>query len=670
MNSLSLTGRLLLLSFVFILIPLISWLLLVKFEKDIERNALAQSKEQAQILAGFVNQLLQTDKALQQKFLNTTQQKQFPIALKETAVLVDGFADEWYPYQSATSKIRNFGQDAKLTLIEDKDYVYGLFEVEDNSIAYRQRLDIADLSDKITLVLGSYQMQFIPQAPGKVPALRQTADGYREVTPVYAVWQERTEGYQLEFRIPQSLVGKTLSAEITDIDHTQSGVQLQGIYSFTDFESVSLHSRLQSGVLSLLEPELYRLTLTNIQGEVLYQFGQLHTDIRKNWRNRIWSSAIDGNTTDSLLGKKSVSTVGLDLAFTGRTQSKTVNATELSAFSRVYKPLYNSQQLVGVMILESSPINEKLQLRDFWLRFLLLLGLVWSLFVWWLVKQTRRYSQRIIELRDLTEGSINEQGQIRYVIDMDEQFDDEVSDMTNSFSILTNRLKQYHDYQEKLVSRLNHELRTPIAIIRSSLDNIHREHLSVDELQLIDNAQSGAERMSQTISRLSEANKLEQAVRSADKEPFDMVPVLKDLIVAYRINWPEHTFELTKELEEARILGSKDLFVQMLDKLISNAVDFDNKSKPITISLRRRERQLVLSVSNAGPLIAKKNLHDVFSLMHSSRKHSNQHLGLGLYVARLIASFHAAKVYAENELDQSGVSINIVWRNKHFTASP
>jgi len=268
-------------------------------------------------------------------------------------------------------------------------------------------------------------MQFLPMAPGKVPALRQTADGYREVTPVYAVWQERTEGYQLEFRIPQSLVGKTISAEITDIDRAQSGVALQGIYSFTNFESLSLHSRLQSGVLSLLEPEMYRLTLTNIQGEVLYQFGQLHTDIRSNWRNRIWSSAIEEKLGDSLLGKKSISSVNLDLAFTGRTQTEVVNGSQLSAFARVYKPLYSNNQLVGAMILESSPVNEKLQLRDFWLRFLLLLGLIWSLFIWWLVKQSRRYSRRIMELRDLTEGSISEEGQIRYVIDMDEEFDDQ-----------------------------------------------------------------------------------------------------------------------------------------------------------------------------------------------------------------------------------------------------
>lgn len=57
MNSLSLTSRLLLLSLLFILIPLISWLLLAKFEKDIERNALTQTEEQAQIMSGFINQL-------------------------------------------------------------------------------------------------------------------------------------------------------------------------------------------------------------------------------------------------------------------------------------------------------------------------------------------------------------------------------------------------------------------------------------------------------------------------------------------------------------------------------------------------------------------------------------------------------------------------------------
>ena len=665
MKSLSLKWRILLISCVFWLIPLASWLIDSKFESDLERDNFQQTTQQANNLRSFFEQLIQHDNNFRHKLDSDSLKPSLNVALRETGILIDGYSDEWYPYHGFTKKIQNFGQRAELSLVEDQQHFYILLSVEDDDIVYRQSIEVTGQSDKVEFQLDGFRLQFVPIAPGKVAALRQTSTGVREINSVYAVWQETTNGYQLEARLPRDLVGSMFSAEVHDVDQTEAGPKLQGLYSFTNFEQVALSSMLSVGALSRLKADDYRVMVTNLNGDIVYGYGQPHQDIKGHWRNRLWLNDLSPIETKS--SKVSLSSDELDKTLAGQAQEQLVNEGSLLAYSRVLKPLYDGDQVIGAMIIESSAINQKLYLRDFWLRMLLLMLLFWVLMVWWLYQSSKDYSRRIVELRDITEEAVTEQGQIRHVIQREESYDDEVADLTNTFSQLTTRLKQHHDYQEKLVARLNHELRTPIAIIRSSLDNLSIDNLSELDAQMLHTAQSGASRMSQTLSRLSEATRLEQAIKSAEKDSFDVVEIVKELTHAYATNWPQHRFECETNLDEAVLTGSRDLFVQMVDKLVTNAVDFDDKSEPIKLIIKREDSRLVFEVSNRGAMIEKKSLKSVFSLMHSSRKNSGGHLGLGLYLAKLIANFHNGHIIAKNHTDKGGVSIVISWKNKHFT---
>ncbi|WP_223669313.1 ATP-binding protein [Kangiella shandongensis] len=665
MKSLSLKWRILLISCVFLLIPLASWLIDSKFESDLERDNFQQAIQQANNLRSFFEQLIQHDNNFRHKLDTDNSKPTLHVALRETGILIDGYSDEWYPYHGFGNRIQNFGQSAELNLVEDQQHFFLLFDVEDDEVVYRKNLELGGQSDKIEVQLNAYRLQFSPIAPGRVAALRQTSSGYREVNSVYAVWQESSQGYQLEVRVPRELVGTTFNAEIHDVDKEGSSPKLQGLYSFTNFELADLNSMLSVGALSRLKADDYRVMVTNLQGDIVYGYGQPHQSIKGHWRNRLWLS--DLSPIETRGSKVSLSSEELDKTLLGQAQEQLVDAGNLTAYSRILEPLYDGDAIVGALIVESSAINQKLYLRDFWLRMLLLMLLFWVLMVWWLYRSSKDYSRRIVELRDITEEAVSEQGQIRHVIKREEYYDDEVADLTNTFSQLTTRLKQHHDYQEKLVARLNHELRTPIAIIRSSLDNLSADSLSELDAQMLRSAQSGASRMSQTLSRLSEATRLEQAIKSADKHTFDVDDVLKGVSQAYATNWPEHQFKYNSQVSGVSLKGSRDLFVQMVDKLITNAVDFDDRSAPIVICLREDDSRLIFEVSNRGPVIDKKALKSVFSLMHSSRKNSGGHLGLGLYLAKLIANFHNGHIVAKNHSDNGGVSIVVSWKNKYFT---
>ena len=107
--------------------------------------------------------------------------------------------------------------------------------------------------------------------------------------------------------------------------------------------------------------------------------------------------------------------------------------------------------------------------------------------------------------------------------------------------------------------------------------------------------------------------------------------------------------------------GSPDLIAQMLDKLMDNAADFSPPDGRITLALEAHDGRYVLSVTNEGPLLPPHLEGHLFESLVSGRAAQDQkpHLGLGLYIVRLIAEFHGGSATATNLPDASGVVIAV-----------
>ena len=100
------------------------------------------------------------------------------------------------------------------------------------------------------------------------------------------------------------------------------------------------------------------------------------------------------------------------------------------------------------------------------------------------------------------------------------------------------------------------------------------------------------------------------------------------------------------------------MIMQMLDKLVDNAIGFSNKQDEIVIALNADGKTYQLSVSNPGAPLPDRMRSQLFDSMVSVREESgNEHLGLGLYVAKLIAEGHGGTIRAGNT--QDGVVFHI-----------
>lgn len=106
--------------------------------------------------------------------------------------------------------------------------------------------------------------------------------------------------------------------------------------------------------------------------------------------------------------------------------------------------------------------------------------------------------------------------------------------------------------------------------------------------------------------------------------------------------------------------GAPELLVQMLDKLIANAVEFSAPGAEIGIRVATGEGSVTLSVANPGPTLPDHMRESIFDSLVSVRPdRTASHLGLGLYIARLIAESHGGRITAANLADGSGVVFSV-----------
>ncbi|MEP1595694.1 MAG: ATP-binding protein, partial [Halieaceae bacterium] len=205
---------------------------------------------------------------------------------------------------------------------------------------------------------------------------------------------------------------------------------------------------------------------------------------------------------------------------------------------------------------------------------------------------------------------------------------------------------------------------TPVAVIQSSLDNLEQPGLNAIEQQTyVGRARDGLTRLASILTAMSEASRVEESLRSANPQSFDLVALLQDVSAAYQGAYSQHTIKLNCTESAATLFGSPELLVQALDKLVENAASFSNTGDTIVIGLDREPQTWLLSVSNRGPLLPadlKEHLFEPMVSLRTGNRPEEMHLGLGLHVVRLVAESFGGYGRAEDLEDGSGVRFTIV----------
>ena len=568
-----------------------------------------------------------------------------------TAPFLDGYADEW-PRNTPFRRLFSDGphQLALLAGVHER-MAYLLIEVRDAHVVWdapgTDVLDPAGFGDRIwvafTDAMGAqHQYLFAASEAGPVHARRiETQDLGRQVAidepRIVGGWQPMTGGYRVALRIPLSMLGARLGVLVDE--RARRGAEPVSIGTL-DPDSLAPQGRLlipspelSSYLAQFAQPGL-RLTVVGADQAVLSQVDAL-------------SVTTVGNQERGLLPQL------YRRMLEGPDDRKVVEAqASIAALDR-------HQTLGSVQILETA--ERSLILRDKALTQLLDFTLVTSALVVVLMFSFAAWlAWRLERLRRASETALTREGLV--ITFPDTTAADELGDMARSFSMLLGRLNEYTGYLRTLAGKLAHEIRTPLTIVRSSLDNLESESVTPAARTYLDRARQGSERLSAILLAMGAATRVEEAIQSAERSRFDLRALMQSAADAYRTGFPQRRFGAQLPAEPIMVTGAPDLIVQMLDKLIDNAVDFSPDQALITLRLLADAGQALIEVDNPGPTLSGERHSHLFESLWQSRSGSDSrpHFGLGLYIVRLIAEFHGGSAAATNLPDGSGVRFSII----------
>ncbi|UPG86372.1 ATP-binding protein [Luteibacter aegosomatis] len=570
-------------------------------------------------------------------------------------ITVDGYGDDWAPLSAWAQPL---DRNARVMLAEDAHWLYFYIDVR---AAQRHRADAGDrlaLSADhliVSIASGDDAQRYLlaSAAPGPTTAIALDAEAGVLPDRINAQWQEDGGGFHAEFRLPRGL----------RLDHFGVGVHLGG-----DGEPLSADNRpllefsaSLSQELSRLAPDGVRVRVLSPDAWLMAQSGKLQLPDqsladRPGWlASLIYRSLVAGRLDDAgawaedapridlpevrraLKGKPSTSwrtgeargSVVLAAAMPITMRGKLHGVVLLEQPSRAV-PLLANRALFGLLIVSFGV--------------LLVAGGVLLLFA-------TRLTFRLRRLRNAAERAQDNDGRLDGPFPLIDATD-ELGDLARSFARLFEVVGGYTDYLRTLASKLSHELNTPLAIVKSSLDNLDHAGLPAEAEPYLARARDGVARLGALVRAMSEATRMERAIAAAEAEDVDMAEIVRGCAEGYRGLAGGRRIQTELPDEPVRMHVSPELIAQALDKLFDNAVSFTPADGWLRIALRPTPDGADIELANQGPPLPAAMQGRLFDSLVSLRDKATPgdapHLGLGLYVVRLVAERHQGSASARN----------------------
>ncbi|MFT5710435.1 MAG: two-component system sensor histidine kinase ChvG [Halioglobus sp.] len=614
-------------------------------------------------------------------------------------IIIDGYGDGWddLEFQVFESSYSVNPLTIQYKAATWRGHLFLFLQITDNDVVFHNpALSREPNGDRLILRtwLDNRRQEFViaTAAPGKVTAhYKDIIYDRGSARQIRGQWQDTVRGYNLELEIPLSLTGGRLGFfVINGSSRAGGGFDTLGnaepldmapppwlIYTPDALNQAIAPFTRHDQRLQIVDKTHWLLadTATTAQSE---EKGTQADKVEKTfWLVKaLYRSILSRDTPlprapipqKGRLNQEEITAV-MSGAATSRWY-KNVDAASRTLLSTA-APIRNNNQVIGAVLIRQSN-EEYLSLTD--KAFSRLLG--YSLFalcvgVFGLLGYASLLSWRIQKLSRDAASIIRKDGSLGLGFPVSKA-QDEIGELSRRYAQMLDKLREYNDYLHTLSRTLSHELRTPIAVIQTSLENLEHQQGSPEQNNTyLRRAKEGLARLNKILTAMSEANRLEESIHSNTPQRINLPPLLREVFSAYQGIYTNTTLTLDCSFEEAYVEAVPELFVQALDKLMDNAVSFCPEHGGILLALDRNAENIEISVSNEGPPLADELQHSLFDSMVSLRGGSSPgvHLGLGLYIVRLIAEFHRGSVRAENLTDDNGVVFTLTLPTSNAQAS-
>lgn len=227
---------------------------------------------------------------------------------------------------------------------------------------------------------------------------------------------------------------------------------------------------------------------------------------------------------------------------------------------------------------------------------------------------------------------------------------DEIGQLSRALSDMSAALRHRINATEAFAADVSHEIKNPLASLRSALEGLERVDDPDLREQLLDVANDDVRRIDRLINDISDASRVDAELARAKFEPIDIGKMLEQLLAAREqraSNLGVHIAFARPAKNVAKVMGDGGRLERAFSNLLDNAVSFSPDGGLVEILATPDGDEIVIHVADQGPGVRPEQREEVFQRFHSARPDAEvfgKHSGLGLAIAKTIVEGHQGTI--------------------------
>ncbi|MGR3435801.1 MAG: sensor N-terminal transmembrane domain-containing protein [Shimia sp.] len=376
--------------------------------------------------------------------------------------------------------------------------------------------------------------------------------------------------------------------------------------------------------------------------------------------NRIWEgiSAVLSPSGDAPVTRSAEERVRdlLPAALSGDTTAKTAQGPDGTVFFAVATPIEQRASIVGAVALVSAAgeidhlvRQEREQvLQMFVIAILVSIGL--SLVLASTIANPLSDLAAAAELGRDKKARKMSPGRIR-IPDLTAR-PDEIGRLSGALRGMVSALYDRIDGNEQFAADVAHEIKNPLASLRSAVGTLRVAKRDDQRDKLLDVIDHDVRRLDRLVSDISNASRLDSELVKEEEEAFDLIKMLSNLSEYLGQDAKGKGIDFITDLPPGALTlhGLEARLAQVFVNLITNAISFCGEGDAIRVWARKRENRVLIVVEDTGPGIPDEALQKVFKRFYSERPEGQfgNNSGLGLAISKQIVEAHGGVIWAEN----------------------
>ena len=329
------------------------------------------------------------------------------------------------------------------------------------------------------------------------------------------------------------------------------------------------------------------------------------------------------------------------------------------------KNVFKNKKNVGYLAITENAndikatINER---KNFIIRTALLVVIVILIFSFVLNRYFLKPIRNLVTYTKIIKDKSSEKSNIENV----KKRNDELGILSRSLDEMTNELNKRITTAENYSTDLLHEIRNPLASLKSASDIISETDNKDQRNKLVGIVSHDVERIERLITDYSQMLKDEAAISSERMEKIDLKRIAKSVVDDFN-NIYESKRSISVKLKtngsnDYKILGIENRIEQIIANLLENSISFSKDNQEIIVEIsKNKDGQLSLIVLDEGIGFSEKDTNKIFNRFYSNRPEKfGEHSGLGLNIVKNLVELHNGKITATNNL-KKGAKVEITF---------